>query len=544
MHIRGQWILSKCSKEDKILDIGSAGGCIFQYSGLNVVCLDINEFWNPQFPQVVANAHALPFEDGSFEICCLNEILEHATNPLMVLREACRVARKKVIYTVPNEWDWDKSLKPCRPMTSEGLKTQADNYMRASPGCVKVYGCHYLRDGRVPCFELPHARGKGEIGGREDPNTIHNLVGMGKKPSVYRSTNSWSLEERRENKMKILLISTPVFVLTTEGLSGYGGLEWLVAKWAIELKKLGCEVSVVCPEGSNLGEGIEIIPIGLRESEETAYLKYKDKLTSGEFDTIFDNSWSWWSVISQQEADHQLPILHMYHSDPYNLGSTPPIQFPCLVSPSRAQADIISRRWGTPVRIVPHGTDLEFYKPDPEVKRGNRWLFLARYTPEKGFREIAYLARKCKVGLDAYGDTEIISSRDYLNACMADCDQRQVVFHSSIPREETVKQYQSHKALITWPNYIEIFGLVTVEAMACGTPVISKDSGAARELIKQGKTGFVVSTLEEAEELIKSDVVSKIEPEDCRKQAERFSIQASAKKYLKLFEEVASGVPW
>jgi len=166
MHIRGQWILSKCSKEDKILDIGSAGGCIFQYSGLNVVCLDINEFWNPQFPQVVANAHALPFEDGSFDICCLNEILEHATNPLRVLREACRVARKKVIYTVPNEWDWDKSLKPCRPMTSEDLKTQADNYMRASPGCVKVYDVegtyHHLwytkemLDGQLKYLNLPY----------------------------------------------------------------------------------------------------------------------------------------------------------------------------------------------------------------------------------------------------------------------------------------------------------------------------------------------------------------------------------------------------
>lgn len=344
--------------------------------------------------------------------------------------------------------------------------------------------------------------------------------------------------------MKVLLISTPVFQLTTEGLSGYGGLEWLVAKWTIKLKKLGCEVSVVCPEGSNLGEEIEIIPIGLRESEETAYLKYKDKLTSGEFDAIFDNSWLWWSVVSQQESDRQLPIIHMYHSDPNNLGSPPPIQYPMIVSPSKAQADIISRKWGTTVRIIPHGTDLEFYRPDPDIKRGNRYLFLARYTPEKGFREIVYLARKCKVGLDAYGDTEIISSRDYLNACMADCDQRQVVFHPGISREETLKQYQSHKALITWPNYVEIWGLTTIEAMATGCPVISKDSGAAKELIRQGKTGFVVSNLEEAEELIKTDAVSKISPEDCRKRAEKFSIQASANKYLRLFEEVKSGIYW
>jgi len=346
----------------------------------------------------------------------------------------------------------------------------------------------------------------------------------------------------KEVSMRVMLISTPVFKLTTEGLEGYGGLEWLVAKWSIELKKLGCEVSVVCPEGSTLGEGIEILPIGLREAEESAYLKYKDKLT--QFDVIFDNSWLWFSVLSQMEADHQLPIIHMYHSDPNNLGSPPPIQYPMIVSPSKAQADIITRKWGTPVRVIPHGTDLDFYKFDPEVKRGNRYLFLARYTPEKGFREIAYLARKSKVGLDAYGDTEIIASRDYLNACMADCDQRQIVFHPGISRKETVKQYQSHKALITWPNYVEIFGLTAIESMACGTPVMSKDSGAARELIEQGKTGFVVQTLDEAEELIKSDAVSQIRSEDCRRQAEKFSIQASATKYLKLFEEVKQGIYW
>lgn len=342
--------------------------------------------------------------------------------------------------------------------------------------------------------------------------------------------------------MKILLISTTVYKLTKEGLTGYGGLEHLVAVWAIEMQKLGHQVSVVCPEGSDLGEGIEIIPVGYREPDEAAYLKYKDRLK--EFDAVMDNSWGWYSVLSQMEADRQLPIIHCYHSDPYNLGSSPPIEKPCLTAFSEAQADIIRRKWNVACQVVLHGVDLDFYKPDPNIERGSRYLFLARYTPEKGFLEITYLAKKCKVGLDAFGDMEIVASQDYVAKCFNENDGRQIRVNPGISREESVKQYRSHKALITWPNYVEIFGLTTVEAMACGCPVISKDSGAAKELIKQGKTGFVVGTLEEAEELIKNDAISNIKQEDCVRQAKKFSIEKSARGHLHLLQDVASGTYW
>lgn len=344
--------------------------------------------------------------------------------------------------------------------------------------------------------------------------------------------------------MKVMLISTTVYQLTKAGLTGYGGLEHLVAVWAIEMQKMGHQVSVVCPEGSDLGEGIEIIPVGLREGEDAAYLKYKDRLVSGEFDAIMDNSWGWFSVLSQMEADKQLPIIHCYHSDPYNLGTPPPIQKPCIVAFSNAQAEIIGRRWNLMCQVVKHGIDLNFYKPSPKVKRGNRYLFLARYTPEKGFLEITHLAKKCRVPLDAFGDMEIVASQDYVRRCFEEAEGRQIRVNPGIPRGQTVKEYQSHKALITWPNYVEIFGLSTVEAMACGCPVISKDSGAARELIKHGKTGFVVSTLDEAEELIKADACSKIKPEDCRKQAMKFSIEKSAAGHLRLMEDIKGGIYW
>jgi len=325
---------------------------------------------------------------------------------------------------------------------------------------------------------------------------------------------------------------------------GYSGLEMLVYQWACEFQKAGHQVAVVAPGDSQLPEGIELISVGLREPEEAAYLKYKNRLESGEFDAIEDNTWLWYSVLSQMEADKQLPIIHCWHTDPYGLGAPPPIQKPCILAFSEAEANIIRSRWSVACQVVKHGIDLDFYKPDPSVERGNRYLFLARYTPEKGFLEIANLAKKCKVGLDAFGDIEIVSSQDYVTKCFNESDGRQIRVNPGISREECVKQYQSHKALITWPNYIEIFGLTTCESQACGCPVISKDSGAARELIRHGKTGFVVGSLEEAEELIKSDAVSKLKTEDIVKQGRRFSIEKSAKGHLRLMEEIKNGLYW
>ena len=139
---------------------------------------------------------------------------------------------------------------------------------------------------------------------------------------------------------------------------------------------------------------------------------------------------------------------------------------------------------------------------------------------------------------------EIIASQDYLSRVVNECDNREIVFHPGVSREETVKLYQTHKALIHLVNYNEAFGLVPVECMACGTPVIVNRRGALPELVKNGKTGFVVERLEDAEEIIKNDLVSKIKPEDCVRQAKKFSIEASARGHLRLLQDVANAIYW
>lgn len=344
--------------------------------------------------------------------------------------------------------------------------------------------------------------------------------------------------------MKILVISTNVFPVP---LKGYGQLEQLAYLWAREFQKAGHEVSMVAPEGSVLPEGMELVETKTTENEIQSMERYKDRLLTGAWDAVMDNTWLWPTVMEQMGCGRNLPIVHCYHSDPYNLNpeKPPPIANPCLVAFSKAQANIMTARWRKAVRMVYHGVETSFYQPDPAAERSDRYLFLARYCPEKGFLDIANIARRARIGLDAYGDTTIIGPHQaYAEECFRQSDGKVIRVNPGIPREQTVKEYQSHKALITWPNFVEIFGATTVEAMCCGCPVISKDSGAASELIIHGKTGFVVQTWEEAVDLIEADAVSLLRTEDIIAQGRKFSIEKSAEGHLRVLNEVGQGLRW
>jgi len=102
---RREWIRSKATLEDKILEVGCAENPVWAGTKFQVTTLD--KQINPEiqiFPDVKAPAESLPFKDKSFDIVCGGELLEHVPDPQKVSREAVRVARKKVIITVPFEY--------------------------------------------------------------------------------------------------------------------------------------------------------------------------------------------------------------------------------------------------------------------------------------------------------------------------------------------------------------------------------------------------------------------------------------------------------
>ncbi|MBC7943389.1 glycosyltransferase, partial [Candidatus Saccharibacteria bacterium] len=83
----------------------------------------------------------------------------------------------------------------------------------------------------------------------------------------------------------------------------------------------------------------------------------------------------------------------------------------------------------------------------------------------------------------------------------------------------------------------EPFGLTTVEAMACGTPVISLHRGAAPEIIEDGKTGFIVHSINEMVEAVGK--IDQINRQDCRDRVvEEFSNDCMVDRYEKIFCEL------
>jgi glycosyltransferase involved in cell wall biosynthesis len=87
---------------------------------------------------------------------------------------------------------------------------------------------------------------------------------------------------------------------------------------------------------------------------------------------------------------------------------------------------------------------------------------------------------------------------------------------------------------ISWD---EPFGLVMAEALACGTPVIVFNRGAASEIVKHGETGFVVETIGEMIDAV--DRVHTIDPHYCRKDvAERFDGSVMARRYLEIYDAI------
>lgn len=134
---RFKWIKSKCNTQDKIVDIGGNDGHTFEdWNRDNVTTVDLDEYEVPNF--IRANAESLPLEDKTFDVACLNEILEHIPNPVDALKEAGRVARRKIIITVPNEHEWSKKLDPMTTVEDKEKASGKSREVLALEGNTKV----------------------------------------------------------------------------------------------------------------------------------------------------------------------------------------------------------------------------------------------------------------------------------------------------------------------------------------------------------------------------------------------------------------------
>jgi glycosyltransferase involved in cell wall biosynthesis len=345
--------------------------------------------------------------------------------------------------------------------------------------------------------------------------------------------------------VKICVISSnvlPCLPLGDPG-NGYNGLEQVAWSLSAGLARRGHDVTLVAPNNSKPGPGVDLHGTTRGEGEQQAYSGYWQRLSS--FDVVIDHSWEKWSYILKIEGRLTQPVLGVMHAPVHTMYERPPpISLPCVVAISNDQAAHISEVWGVPARVAYNGVDLDHYARADNAARGQRYLFLARMSKIKGPHLAVDLARKLRFGLDLVGDDRITGEPELAQRMIA-LATGNIAYHGGVSRARTVEFFSQAKALLH-PAFAfrEPFGLSTVEAQACGCPVIASDHGALRETIVHGESGFIVKTIEAMEQIIRDDAVKLIKPEACRESARRFSLEAMIKRYEALCTEAIEMGGW
>ncbi|RKY37654.1 MAG: hypothetical protein DRP78_00500 [Candidatus Omnitrophota bacterium] len=211
--------------------------------------------------------------------------------------------------------------------------------------------------------------------------------------------------------------------------------------------------------------------------------------------------------------------------------------------------------------VIHHGIDLENYPVKKNLDKGTYLFIIGRITKVKGQDKAIEVAKKTGSKLIIAGcvqnkaaDKEFfIQLKDSIDLLLdvgkypvdkdyyakvikplLDCD-KQIIYIGEINSEQKKLWYQHAKATLFPIQWGEPFGLVLIESMACGTPILAFEEGAVPEIVLHGKTGFVVNSLAAMIEAV--ELIDNIDPYECRRHVQNnFSITSMAQKYSELYQ--------
>jgi glycosyltransferase involved in cell wall biosynthesis len=187
------------------------------------------------------------------------------------------------------------------------------------------------------------------------------------------------------------------------------------------------------------------------------------------------------------------------------------------------------------VQTVHHGMPVDLLTPQPV--KPEYFAFLGRIAPEKGVDRAIMIARHCGVPLRIAAKVDK-TDREYFEQKIEPLiDGTSVEYIGEINEKEKSAFLSGAVALLTPIDWPEPFGIVMIEAMACGTPVIAFNRGSVPEVVDDGVTGFIVEDVEGA--IGAFDRLSQLSREKIRKQFEqRFSARRMAQEYLAVYRRL------
>ncbi len=193
------------------------------------------------------------------------------------------------------------------------------------------------------------------------------------------------------------------------------------------------------------------------------------------------------------------------------------------------------------------GVNTDFY--DFQEEKQDYFVWMGRFHPWKGTDIAIQLAKDTGINLILAGGLSDSPDHQFwgkqylrqIEGCLN-------IKHIPLPNDERhqlIKRdlVKNAKGFLNPIRFHESFGLVNIEALSCGTPVISNNMGALPEIIKHGETGFLCNNYEQMKIYVKE--IDEISPKKCREDIEkRFNREVIAKNYIKVLEELKNGKNW
>lgn len=322
-----------------------------------------------------------------------------------------------------------------------------------------------------------------------------------------------------------------------------GGLERFTHNIVRGLKQRGCQVTLFAGSDSDRSLNLSLEPIidtsfCLNSDEESheAYLNIMDYLSAEDFDLVHDNSLNYFPMILEDRLT--APLVTTLHTPPFSR----------LMSAVRyrerkqrgyyiAVSQLTAKLWGLNhdrIETIYNGVDTNVFTHTPFYHR-NRAVWTGRIIPDKGTHLAIKAARKAKIDLAIAGK---IGDRQYFATEIQPHLGKGVEYVGHLKQTELVALLQSATVTLCTPVWSEPFGLVVIESLACGTPVVAFDRGAMSEILNC-QTGVLVppNDIDAMAEGIKR--AKRLSRHACRQEVlRRFSIDTMLNKYLQAFERI------
>jgi glycosyltransferase involved in cell wall biosynthesis len=339
--------------------------------------------------------------------------------------------------------------------------------------------------------------------------------------------------------LRILLVAPPMLPVPPPT---YAGTERVVAALGDELHRRGHHVALVAPGDSQVPyEHIKTIDESLWSTGYSgrldAYLQHTIEVAwraAGDFDIVHAHMEQHNFVFAQHCPTPVISTLHGRldtEGMPELLEAHPDVP---LVAISDSQRRFFpDQRW---IATIYHGLPLSGMPF--EDRPGDYLAFVGRITAEKGIEDAIALSRATGIRLKVAAKVHLESEhRHFREVVQPAIDDGSIDFLGELGPEERDPLYAGALATVMLGGWPEPFGLVAIESMATGTPVIARRAGALIETVIHGETGFIVDDVDEATLAVQR--VGELDRRAIRASAlSRFSPARMADEYVAAYREV------